>query len=129
MSKAFGYSYLLDMYGCADGVANDLELCYRFLEELVDKLQMHKMSAPYVIHGPTNNGVELFPDKLGFTGFVPLIESAIVIHGLEPKKFITLDVYSCKWYTQSSVYNLAKKVFQFQDYEHTWVERGIRYHE
>jgi len=88
--SAFGYSYLLDMYECRAGVADNLELHYRFLEELVDRLGMTKMSAPIVIHAPRNRGVEQFPEKAGVSGWVPLIESGIQIHSIEPTHFITL---------------------------------------
>lgn len=63
LPQPFGYSYLLDMYDCRPGAADDMELTYRFLEELVDRLNMTRMSQPFVIHAPTKNGVELFPGE------------------------------------------------------------------
>lgn len=125
--KPFGFSYLLDMYDCHPGAADDLELTYRFLETLVDKLGMTRMSQPFVIHGPTKDGVELFPDKLGVSGFVPLIESGITIHSLEPTRFITLDVYSCCRFEPAVVFDFAKVTFGFQSHEDHFIERGTRY--
>lgn len=127
MSKPFGYSYLLDMYGCAPGVADDLELHYRFLEELVDRLGMTRMSQPVVIHGPRDKGVELFPEKAGVSGWVPLIESGIQIHSLEPTHFITLDVYSCKVFQPDTVMAFARKTFKFEGYNHHFITRGSNY--
>jgi len=127
MSTPFGYSYLLDMYGCRPGAADDLELHYRFLEDLVEKLGMTKMSAPIVIHGPRENGVELFPDKAGVSGWVPLIESGVQIHSLEPSHFITLDVYSCKEFNPVTVLSAALAAFQFQNHEERFFARGTRY--
>jgi len=43
--KPFGYSYLLDMYKCRVGAADDLELHYRFLEKIVDEIGMTRMRA------------------------------------------------------------------------------------
>jgi hypothetical protein len=63
MSKPFGYSYYLDMYNCRVGAADDLELHYRFLERVVDKIGMTRMSQPIVIHGPTKDGKELYSGK------------------------------------------------------------------
>jgi S-adenosylmethionine/arginine decarboxylase-like enzyme len=48
----FGKSYLLDMYGCKVGTCDDIELHYRFLEELVVRIGMTPMSPPFVIHAP-----------------------------------------------------------------------------
>ena len=126
-NKPFGYSYYLDMYNCRVGAADDLELHYRFLERVVDKIGMTRMSQPVVMHGPTRNGVETYPDKAGVSGWVPLIESGIQIHSMEPKHFITLDVYSCNKFRTEIIYNYAKECFGFDSHEeHTFV-RGKKY--
>ncbi len=121
----FGYSYLLDMYNVQVGACDDLEKNYRFLESLVDRLGMTRMSQPVVIHGPRDNkGVELYPEKAGVSGWVPLIESGIQIHTLEPTHFITLDVYSCNCFDPKVVYNYAKETFGFEGYEEHYIKRG-----
>lgn len=127
-NKPFGYSYFLDMYGCAEGVADDLELVYRFLEKLVDEIKMTRMTPPVVVHGPTDNGREIYPDKYGVSGWVGLIESGIQIHAIEPEHFISLDVYSCSKFEAETVLNFAKKYFKFTDYEDTFLKRGTKYH-
>ena len=127
MSKPFGYSYLLDMYNCRVGTADDLELTYRFLEKLVDEIGMTRMSQPIVIHGPTKDGKELYPEKLGVSGWVPLIESGIQIHSIEPTHFITLDVYSCNKFNPQVIFDFAKLYFGFTQFEEHFVERGKNY--
>lgn len=125
--KPFGYSYLLDMYGCNH--CDDLEINYRFLEQLVERLGMTRMSQPIVIHGPTIAGMELFPDKAGVSGWVPLIESGIQIHTLTPKRFITLDVYSCKWFPEPVAFDFAKSTFGFSGHEAHYIQRGTLYND
>jgi len=126
-NKPFGYSYYLDMYDCRVGAADDLELHYRFLERVVDKIGMTRMSQPVVMHGPTRNGDEIYPDKAGVSGWVPLIESGIQIHSMEPKHFITLDVYSCNKFDAEIIYNYAKECFGFTDSEQNFFVRGMKY--
>jgi len=126
-NKPFGYSYYLDMYDCRIGAADDLELHYRFLEQVVDKIGMTRMSQPVVMHGPTKNGVEIYPDKAGVSGWVALIESGIQIHSMEPKRFITLDVYSCNKFNSEIIYNYAKECFGFGDSEQHYFVRGMKY--
>ena len=122
---AFGYSYLLDMYDVRIGACDDLELNYRFLEELVHKIGMTPMTLPFIIHGPRDKyGRELFPDKAGISGFLPLIESGIAIHTLEPSRFITLDVYSCNCFDKQIVWDYAKETFGFERYEEHYITRG-----
>jgi len=124
----FGMSYLLDMYNCRPGACDDLELNYRFLEELVDRLGMTRMSQPVVIHGPRDQfGNELYPDKAGVSGWVALIESGIQIHTLEPKRFITLDVYSCRCFDPNTVMEFARETFGFATFEHHEITRGRNY--
>ncbi len=125
--KPFGYSYFLDMYGCKDGVADDMELTYRFLERLVDRIGMTRMSQPVVIHGPTDHGRELYPEKAGVSGWVPLIESGIQIHSIEPTHFITLDVYSCKEFDPKVIMEYAKECFGFTEHEEHFFVRGKSY--
>jgi len=126
--KPFGYSLLLDCYDCAPGAADNLELHYRFLESLVRALDMTPMSAPVVMHAPLNAaGAELFPDKAGVAGWVPLIESGIQIHSLEPSHFITIDCYSCKPFDPQVVIDRAKAYFGFKNFEHHFIRRGVNY--
>jgi S-adenosylmethionine/arginine decarboxylase-like enzyme len=126
-NEPFGYSYCLDMYNCRSGAADDLELHYRFLERVVDKIGMTRMSQPFVIHGPTQQGKELYPQKAGVSGWVPLIESGIQIHSIEPTHFITLDVYSCNKFDKNIILEYAKECFDFTDFEEHFFARGTKY--
>lgn len=120
--KPFGYSYLLDMHGCEH--CDDMEINYRFLEELVERIGMTRMSQPTIMHGPTMRGKELYPDKAGISGWVPLIESGIQIHTIAPTRFITLDVYSCNKFDPKVIFDFAFKTFEFSSYKETFLERG-----
>ena len=127
MSKPFGYSYYLDMYGCRAGAADDLELHYRFLERVVDKIGMTRMSQPFVIPALTKNGVEVYPEKTGVSGWIPLIESGIQIHSIEPTHFITLDVYSCNKFDKNIILEYARECFGFDQHEEHFFVRGMKY--
>jgi len=136
----FGKSYLLDMYGCTPGVCDSLEVHYRFLEELVYRLNMTAMSAPLVIHAPVTfcpGGVsadivylyEKYPDKAGVSAWQPLVESGIQIHSLEPSHFSSLDVYTCGELNPDVVREFAQKVFGFTSYEQHLINRGVNYND
>lgn len=131
----FGKSYLLDMYACREGACDDMELHYRFLEELVEKLGMHKMCPPYVLHAPSIfskinnklNRIEEYPDKAGISCWVGLIESGIAQHSLEPSHFSSIDVYTCGKLDIDMVREFAKETFGFQDYEEVLINRGTKW--
>jgi S-adenosylmethionine/arginine decarboxylase-like enzyme len=116
---------MLDCFDCQPGIADNLEATYRYLEELVNLLGMTKMAPPIVIHGPRDpQGNELFPDKAGVSGWVPLIESGIQLHGLEPTRFITIDVYSCRIFDPFVVRVFTEGFFRPANITHQFCERG-----
>lgn len=132
----FGKTLMIDMYGCADGVCDDAELHYRFLEELVVELGMTPMTPPIVVHGPVKfvqdtdgkrHKVELYPDKLGISCWCALITSGIQIHSIEPSHFSSIDVYTCGELHDEHVIEFCRKYFKFQDFDKNYLDRGIRY--
>lgn len=146
--QPFGFSYLLDMYDCRQGACDDLELHYRFLEKLVHDLGMIPMTVPYVVHAPVEfksrvlldtgsalsgndlitERIERYPDKAGVSGWIALVTSGIQIHSCEPKRFSTIDVYSCNKFEKDIIKEICKQALGFTECEDHWVERGTKYH-
>ena len=122
-SMVFGYELLLDCYGCKKGTCGDLEHCYSYLDKLVDFIDMKKQEPPTIFRTDRKS----FPDKAGLSGWVPLVESSIVIHTLSKKNFISIDVYSCKDYSQKKVIEFTQRYFDPEKIEHQFVERGKHY--
>lgn len=123
-AKPFGYLLTLDLYGCRPGAADDLSLCYNFLDGLVRHLGMTTQAPPFIFRSP-----EAYPDKAGLSGWVPLIESGIQIHTLLPKNFISIDVYCCHEFDAAEVVAYARKVFSPREVEMNQVARGLKYNE
>jgi S-adenosylmethionine decarboxylase len=121
----FGYLLTLDLYGCQEGTCDDLNLCYRFLEDLVILLNMTKQSPPFIFRSDETT----YPEKAGLSGWVPLIESGIQIHTLSPKNFISIDVYSCQNFSIGHIENFAKNYFNCQEVEINYIERGLKYND
>lgn len=121
----FGYLVTLDLYGCKMGACDDLNLCYKFLEDLVTKLGMTKQSPPYIF----KSDEVAFPDKAGLSGWVPLIESGIQIHTLTPKNFISIDIYSCKHFSTEQISDYTQNYFGCKEVELNYIERGVKYNE
>lgn len=125
MSKklVFGYELLLDCYDCKPGVCGDLDHCYSYLDKLVGFIGMKKQEPPTIFRTDRKS----FPDKAGLSGWVPLVESSIVIHTLSKKNFISIDVYSCKEFTQKKVLEFTHKYFAPKKIEKQFVLRGKHY--
>lgn len=126
-SSPFGYSFLVDLYDVQPGLCNDIEFTYRMLEELVDLLKMTKQCPPYVIHGPTHNGEELFPDKVGVSAWIGLIESGIQVHTIQPRNFVSIDIYSCGKVDEKLTLDFLAAKYKPKNIESEFVVRGISY--
>ena len=121
----FGYQLLLDLYHCKKGVCDDMELCYDFLDKIVEHIGMNKMGPPQIMLGDA----EKYPEKgPGVSGWVPLIESSVVIHTLSKKDFVSVDVYSCKYFDAQDALDFAIKYFKPKKIEYQTAERGVDYY-
>jgi S-adenosylmethionine/arginine decarboxylase-like enzyme len=132
--KPFGYFLGIDLYEVSAGQCDDMEKAYRFLEALVIELGMTPMAPPYVIHAPAKfdaegNRVEVFADKAGISAWQPLIESGIQIHTLEPKRFISIDIYTCGNLDREKVLNFITLFYTCKRIETHYLERGIDYYD
>ncbi len=125
---AFGYSFHIDCYGIDAEKCDSLEISYRFLEDLVDLLDMNKFTLPLIFHGPRIKGQEQYPEKSGITGFIGLIESGISIHTISPKEFATIDIYSCRQFDPKIVKDFIQKTYNPKTTEESFLERGTKYH-
>ena len=105
---SFGYQLLLDLYDCKPGTCDDLDHCYKFLDDVVGYLGMEKQAPPYIFRSPEDK----FPDKAGLSGWAPLIESSVVIHTLTVKNFISIDIYCCKEFDIEKAKEFSKKFFE-----------------
>jgi len=123
-SKAFGFQLLLDLYDCKPGACDDLNLCYKFLDEIVGFLGMEKQAPPNIFFSDATR----FPDKAGLSGWVPLIESSIVIHTLSVTNFISIDIYCCRSFDLEDAKKFCRKFFAPKKMEAQYLERGQNYY-
>ncbi len=121
---AFGYELLLDLYDCKEGACDDLALCYRFLDEIVEYLGMEKQAPPNIFYTDGKR----FPDKAGLSGWAPLVESSVVIHTLTPKNFISIDIYCCRWFDTNKAKSFVRTFFSPKRMDEQFLLRGIDYH-
>jgi S-adenosylmethionine decarboxylase len=121
--RPFGYLFTLDLYECKEGVCDDISLCYQFLEDLVAELKMRKQSPPFLFRSDSQR----FPDKAGLSGWVPLIESGVQIHTLSPKRFISIDIYSCRRFDTQHLSRFVQGYFSPELVETNYILRGTKY--
>ncbi|MCI5162817.1 MAG: hypothetical protein D3917_12540 [Candidatus Electrothrix sp. AX5] len=121
--RAFGFHLMLDCYCCNPEHLDNIDSCYRFLDELVEIVGATKQTQPYVFRTPDE-----FTGKEGLSGWVPLVESGISIHTLTTNRFISLDVYSCKEFSIEDIKAYTQQFFQPAEIEERFLLRGVKYH-
>jgi len=87
----YGPHLMLDLNDCNSAVLDDLEACFRLLNELPEKIGMTKITQPYVFR---YRG--LVPEDEGITGVTIIAESHISLHTYPKKNFVFVDIFSCK---------------------------------
>jgi S-adenosylmethionine decarboxylase len=122
----FGVHLTLDGYeGSPEKLANRgiIEGC---LNDLPEKLGMHIILGPEILECEALNP----KDSGGFSGFVMIAESHISCHTFPKRKFVSIDVYTCKdEMDKQFVMDYFKDAFGLGDMEINYIKRGTRYPE
>ncbi len=121
--ETFGLHQTLDCYKCDEKAIDDLENVSRFLNELVSSIGMRKMLEPIVMYAPPVTE----KDGGGVSGFVMINESHISIHTFPNRRFITMDVYSCKKFDTEKVKEIVTKFFGAAVFEENLISRGKKF--
>lgn len=122
----FGLHLMVEIYNCPREVLDDANVAYKVLDELPAKIDMHKLTLPYVVRAVGND----HKDPGGWSGFVIIEESHIALHTFAKRGFVTLDVYTCKeQFDTDAALNFFKDVFKSDDIEFKVETRGEKYPE
>jgi S-adenosylmethionine decarboxylase len=120
----FGEHLMIDGYGGNYDKLNNRELVLECLEELIEKLEMRKLSEPVVKLAKANDA----KDPGGWSGFIMIVESHISVHTFPGRGFVSVDVYTCKnGLDRQLIINYFKEKFELKDIEENFVKRGTRY--
>jgi len=120
----FGLHLTLDGYGGNPEKLNDGNLVRKCLDELPDKIGMHKIFGPEVMECGECNP----KDSGGFSGFVMIAESHISCHTFPWRKFVSIDVYTCGSTIDTEfIINYFKQAFELSDVETNFIRRGTRF--
>ena len=79
-----------------------------YLKELSNELGMTLVYGPIV----KNLAEKINPIHKGFEGFLIWAESGVSIYTWKNEKFLTVDIYTCKKFSQKTAINFTKKFFK-----------------
>lgn len=123
MSDPFGYHLIMDLYRCKKETCSDLDFARKFLINLVEFLGMQKISDPVVIRADEKK----YPHLVGYSGWIPLIESGIQVHAISMTRFASIDVYSCKKFDPEKVKDFVVERFGCEKLSKHFITRGEEY--
>ncbi|MBI3627235.1 MAG: S-adenosylmethionine decarboxylase [Candidatus Sungbacteria bacterium] len=119
----FGLHLTIDGYNGDATKLNSMEHVFKVLDDLPSFLAMTKLITPYVVAAPGNDK----KDPGGYSGFVMIQESHISVHTFPKRRFVSIDVYSCKNFDTGKTKEYLTKAFGLGECETNIIVRGTRY--
>lgn len=122
MTTGYGPHLTLDLGDCNPVILDDLEACFKLLNELPDLIGMTKITSPYVFRYNSP-----FPEEDGITGVTIIAESHISLHTYPDKNFAFVDLFSCKPFDVKRAQEFIVNYFESKSAEIHVHERGIHF--
>lgn len=118
----FGQHLMVDGYGGNRKKLATLDLIYQFLESYPEEIHMRKIMPPYVFKYCGSK-----PEDWGLSGVVLIAESHISIHTFPEKRYLSVDVFSCKEFDVEQAVSYIKEIFEVEKMEINVLDRGLEF--
>lgn len=117
-----GMHLILDGF-CQDSLAiGNLNKVHSFLDEFPEEMSMTKVLPPYVFQYQSSS-----PQDSGISGIVIIAESHISIHTFPARKYVSVDIFSCKPFDAEKAVQRLIDYFNLVEYNYQVFDRGIEY--
>ena len=111
---------VIDGHDVNPEILQNQSLISKFLEELPNKIGMAKLMDPQVNRYEGTNSQDW-----GISGFVIIAESHISVHTFPERKYINIDVFSCKNFDVEKTISQVKSYFKLENVKFWTINRGI----
>jgi len=122
----FGNHLIFDGYNCDFRKLDNETHIIKVLNDLVRISKMKKISDPVIVKADGNEALG-GKDPGGYSAFILIQESHISIHTFTRRKFITVDVYTCKEFEARPVIDYLINAFKVKDSDILKIDRGLKY--
>ena len=109
---------IIDGYGDNPKLMQDEQFLYQLLDYYPTQIGMTKISSPLVFRYVGSR-----PEDWGISGFVFIAESHISIHTFVERRYINIDVFSCKDFNAEQVIKDLKDKFQLTRFSSRLITR------
>ena len=115
---------LIDGYGADPKRLWDQSFLRNFLDEYPVRLGMTTITRPKVLR--YNAPVEA---DSGITGFVVIAESHISVHTFPHRRYVNIDIFSCKSFDNRKALEEVQQLFGLQRVKSWLVDRGLEHYD
>jgi len=113
---------IIDGFRANPTLLEDEELIYQLLDDYPTQIEMTKVAPPYVFRYVGSK-----PEDWGISGFVLIAESHISIHTFPEKRYVNIDVFSCKEFDSEQVTRDLQARFEIAEVKCYLLNRGLEY--
>lgn len=113
---------IIDGYEVNSRSIQDEELIYDLLADYPARIGMTKIAPPFVFRY-----VGARPEDWGISGFVLIAESHISVHTFPERRFVNIDVFSCKDFDADQVIADLQKRLEIETMDTFLLDRGLEY--
>ncbi len=111
---------IIDGHSSSPDILQSEEFIYKLLDEYPAEIGMTKISPPSVLRYVGGK-----PEEWGVSGFVMIAESHISIHTFVERRYVNVDVFSCKNFnTDQAIRDLTERL-QLTEVKTHLLERDI----
>ena len=126
---SFGPHLMLDFFTNSPNL-NDIPFWEDLLRRLVSEIRMIPLSSPLVVQANCTNEEWNPPNATGLSGFIVLAESHVSFHTFVEARFVFLDVFSCKEFSESRLLGFLDDklgVIRHTELDSQTVQRGANF--
>jgi len=113
---------IIDGFGANRKMLESEELIYQLLDDYPSQIGMTKVAKPQVFRYVGSK-----PEDWGISGFVIIAESHISIHTFPERRYVNIDIFSCKDFDPEQAIRELKARFELPELKTCLLNRGLEY--
>ena len=113
---------IIDGFGANPKMLESKELIYELLDQYPSQIGMTKVAPPQVFRYVGSK-----PEDWGISGFVIIAESHISIHTFPERRYVNIDIFSCKDFDPEQAIRELKARFELTELKTCLLSRGLEY--
>ena len=112
---------IFDGFGANREMLQSEDVIYKILDQYPSRIGMTKVAPPQVYRYVGSK-----PEDWGISGFVVIAESHISIHTFPERRYVNIDIFSCKDFDPDHAIQELKQTFEFTSIKTHLLLRGLQ---